>query len=374
MNIARNDWLFSLVVIVICIVLWFVDIAKIPQAPSGIHARAQVITVDNESVRTHQIVRTGFQVLKVRLLHGEQKGHEFSIVNRLIGKLEFDEFYSNGDTILVEYDLEKGEPANGLARGHYRIYLHLVLFLLFALLLLAVGGITGFNALISFVFVALIIWKLFFPLLLKGFSPIPTGLTIVTIFSAVICLSVGGLNRRGIAAFFGSILGTLLICWLAILFTDFFHLNGAVQPFAEMLLFSGYYDLQLSEIFISTVFIASSGAVMDLAMDIAASMEEIKHKSPQLGVVEHIYSGLRVGRAVLGTMATTLLLAYSISHSAMFMFFMAKGLDVLNILNAPFISAEILNILVGSFGLVAVAPLTAIISGLLHRSGRYHTQ
>lgn len=368
---SSSDWIFSFVIVFICIILWFVDIAQIPNAPSGIHSRAQVITVNNDSVRTHQIVRTGFQIMTVKLLQGEQKGHEFSMVNRLTGKLELDEFYVPGDTILVEYDLEKGEPVNGLARGHYRIHLQLVLFILFALLLLVIGGVTGFNALISFVFVALILWKLFFPLLLKGFSPVPTGLAVVTAFTAVITLSVGGLNRRGIAAFLGSMLGILLICLLAVLFTGLFDLNGAVQPFAEMLLFSGYYDLHLTDIFVATVFIASSGAVMDLAMDIAASMEEIKHKSPQIGLLEHIHSGLRVGRAALGTMATTLLLAYSISHAAMFMFFMAKGLHALNILNAPFISAEILNILVGSFGLVAVAPLTAVISGLLHSVTKY---
>lgn len=372
MYISKSDSIFSFVILLICIVLWFVDIAKIPQAPSGIHARARVISVNNESVRTHQIVRTGFQILTIRLLEGDQKDHEFSIVNRLTGKLELDEFYMPDDIILVEYDLEHGEPINGLARGHYRIHLQSVLFILFAILLLATGGITGFNALLSFVFVALVLWKLFFPLILQGFAPVYTGFAIVTLFTAVITLSVGGLNRRGIAAFLGSMAGILLTCCLAFSFTELFHLHGAVQPFAEMLLFSGYYDLNLTNIFITTVFIASSGAVMDLAMDIAASMAEIKQKHPQIGFMEHIQSGLRVGRAALGTMATTLLLAYSISHATMFMFFMAKGLHFFNILNAPFISAEILNILVGSLGLVTVAPLTAVISGLLYRIDQYH--
>jgi uncharacterized membrane protein len=49
---------------------------------------------------------------------------------------------------------------------------------------------------------------------------------------------------------------------------------------------------------------------------------------------------------------------------------MAKGLPAANILNAPFVAAEILNILVGSFGLVTVAPFTAIVAGLLYRFGR----
>jgi uncharacterized membrane protein len=75
-------------------------------------------------------------------------------------------------------------------------------------------------------------------------------------------------------------------------------------------------------------------------------------------------AGMRVGRAVIGTMTTTLLLAYTGSHITLFLLFMAKGLAPANILNAPFMAAEILNILVGSFGLITVAPFTVAVSGL----------
>jgi uncharacterized membrane protein len=50
----------------------------------------------------------------------------------------------------------------------------------------------------------------------------------------------------------------------------------------------------------------------------------------------------------------------------MFLMFMAKGLPAQNLLNAPFVAAEILNILVGSFGLVTVAPFTAVVAGFLY--------
>ena len=126
----------------------------------------------------------------------------------------------------------------------------------------------------------------------------------------------------------------------------------------------------LTDIFIASVFIACSGAVMDLAMDIAATMDEIKRQHPEIGMLEHMRSGLRVGRAVIGTMTTTLLLAYSGSHITMFMVFLAKGLPAANMLNAPFVAAEVLNILVGSFGLVTVAPFTAVVAGLFYRNDK----
>lgn len=367
MTTLRREWVFSLIIAGICIGLAFVDVGRIPQAPAGFRCRALVTATDNSSVRVNLIVKTNNQYLTVRLLDGPHEGQELSVVNMLTGKMELDEFYEPGGVILVEYNAPDGKPANAVARGYYRLRLQLFLIALFCGLLLATAGVTGLKAALSFVFAAMVLFKLFFPLLLRGFPPLSTGLGIVAVLIGVICFSVGGLTRRGLATFIGSMLGVLLTCGLAAWFTYMFRLHGAVRPFAEMLLYSGYYNLNLTDIFVVSVCIACSGAVMDLAMDIAATMDEIKLRHPGIGLLEHMRSGLRVGRAVVGTMTTTLLLAYSASHIAMFMVFLAKGLPAENLLNAPFVAAEVLNILVGSFGVVAVAPFTVLVSGLLYR-------
>jgi uncharacterized membrane protein len=369
MSSKRREWLFSIVIGAICIGLAFVELSDAPRAPTGLHSRGLITAVDNSRVRVHLIVKTEAQFLTVRLLDGPHKGQEIPVTNMLTGKMELDEFYEPGSVILVEYGLTGGKPSRGMARGHYRLGMQLVLIGLFAVVLIAVAGVTGLKAALSFVFAAMILWKLFFPLLLRGYPPLPTGLVIVTLLTAVITFSVGGLNRMGLATFAGSMLGVLLTCGLAVWFASAFHLHGAVRPFAETLLYSGYLDLRLNDIFVASVFLACSGAVMDLAMDVAAAMDEIKRKRPDIEIGEHIRSGLRVGRAVVGTMATTLLLAYSSSHICMFLLFMAKGLPGTNLVNAPFVAAEILDILVGSFGVVTVAPFTALVAGLLYRVG-----
>jgi uncharacterized membrane protein len=370
MTNLRRNWLFCTAIAGVCIVLAFVDLARIPPATTGVHSRGQVTAVDNSHVLTHLIVKTQSQFLTVRLLDGPNKGEEVHVTNRLTGKMELDEFYAEGSTILVEYDLKEGKPGNAMARGHYRLHMQLVLIGLFGTLLLALAGATGLKALLSFVFTAMVLWKLYFPLLLLGYPPVPVGLGVVAVLTGVITLSVGGLNRRGASTFAGSMLGVLITCGLAVWFARAFNLHGAVRPFAETLLYSGYHELRLTDVFIASVFIACSGAIMDLAMDIAASMAEIKAKQPDIELVDHVRSGMRIARAVIGTMTTTLLLAYSASHITMFLLFMAKGLPAANILNAHFLAAEILNILVGSFGLVTVAPFTALVAGLLYRFGR----
>ena len=137
------------------------------------------------------------------------------------------------------------------------------------------------------------------------------------------------------------------------------------MPYAESLLYSGYAHLNLTQIFMASIFIGASGAVMDLSVDITSAVWEVVQKKPDIGPWEAVKSGLNVGRAAMGTMTTTLLLAYSGGYVASLMVFMAQGTPVDNILNYKYVAAEILDTVVGSFGLVSVAPLTALFAGIL---------
>ena len=106
---------------------------------------------------------------------------------------------------------------------------------------------------------------------------------------------------------------------------------------------------------------------MDLAMDIAAGVDEVALHNPSLPPRALFASGLRIGRSVVGTMTTTLLLAYSGGYITLLMMFAVQGNSMLEILNNPLVAAETVKTLIGSFSLVLVAPFTAIFSGwLLH--------
>jgi uncharacterized membrane protein len=328
--------------------------------------KAIVLSVDNLDLRQNLIVRTGTQDVQVEIVQGPHKGEHARVVNPLSGKMEFDEIYTSGDTILVEYKVHKGRIHLAFTRGYYRLTHELVLIALFGLLIVAVAGFTGVKALLSFIFAALMIWKVLIPLFLNDVSPIPVSLAVVAALTASVSFLVGGWTRKGWTAFVGSFAGLVLACILAKLFAPGFHLNGAVRPYAENLLYAGFPHLDLTEIFLAGILLACSGAVMDLAMDIAASIAEVKSKKPDITFRELFGSGMAVGRSVVGTMTTTLLLAYSGGYTAMLMNFMGQGLRIQQILNINFVASEILNVFVGSFGLVAVAPLTAIAGAALY--------
>jgi uncharacterized membrane protein len=48
------------------------------------------------------------------------------------------------------------------------------------------------------------------------------------------------------------------------------------------------------------------------------------------------------------------------------MVFLAQGTPLVAIFNLTYVSSEILHTLVGSFGLVLVAPFTALIGGIIY--------
>ena len=108
----------------------------------------------------------------------------------------------------------------------------------------------------------------------------------------------------------------------------------------------------------------ASGAIMDLSVDITSAVYEVVEKRPDLSWWEAARSGMNVGRAAMGTMTTTLLFAYSGGYIALLMVFMAQGTPVDHILNYKYVAAEIIHTVIGSFGLVTVAPFTALCAGL----------
>ena len=140
-------------------------------------------------------------------------------------------------------------------------------------------------------------------------------------------------DKRCLAAVTGALSGLALTCVLGMVCTSTFRIHGAVMSFSESLLYSGYANLDLTRIFMASIFIGSSGAMMDLTVDVSAAVYEVVQKRPDLGWIEAVKSGLHVGRAAMGTMTTTLLLAYSGGYIALLMVFMAQGTPIINMLN-----------------------------------------
>lgn len=326
---------------------------------------AKVIQTDESKIIDTGLVRSGEQRCQLEIVSGKFKGKTAEGVNMLNGSLEQDKLFREGDRAQVVVSYNADEILMVTMIDHDRIPMELVMGAIFILFLILFAGRTGVCAVLSFFLTVLAIWKLLIPLYLKGYNPIWIGLVFTLLLSVLIIALVYGFDRRCISAVSGTFLGILVTCLLGSLFTDLFQIHGAVMSSSESLLYAGYQDLNLTRIFMASIFIGASGALMDLSVDITSAVHEVVEKRPDIGWKEAVRSGMNVGRSAMGTMTTTLLLAYSGGYIALLMVFMAQGTPLVNILNYKHVAAEMVHTVIGSFGLVTVAPFTALCAGVL---------
>lgn len=327
--------------------------------------RAEVMETDESNIVDTGLIRNGDQRCIVRLLGGQFKGQTVEAVNRLNGSLAQDKLYAPGDIAFVAVS-HSGDTISVVSMtDHYRLNKEALLAGAFLLLLILFAGGTGLRAILSFVDTILLMWKVLVPCLLRGWNPVWVSLGIVLVLTALILSLIYGFDKRCLASVSGAALAIGVTAVLGIVFTDLFQIHGAVMESSESLLYAGYQHLDLTKIFMASIFLGSSGAVMDLSVDICSAVHEVVLKKPGISAKEAIASGFAVGRAACGSTTTTLLLAYSGSYIALLMVFMAQGTPIEFVLNYKYVAAEIVHTIVGSFGLVTVAPLTAITSGFL---------
>jgi uncharacterized membrane protein len=366
-KILNRDTVFVLIIfLVTCALLRMPDIYTSPYAREEERYVGQVLAADDSLVKQYGIVKSGTQKLQVRLLDGPYAGQDVSAGNVLIGKMESDKMFRPGDMVFVIVTTTGGEITAATAYDHYRLHVEGLLLILFAMILIGFAGWSGAKALLALFFTVVTMWKVLLPGILMGHDPIWTALLAVTAIAGVTLFSIAGVSRTALVAWAGALLGVSLTAALAIFLFPPFRLHGAIQPYAETLLYSGFDNLNLERLFIAAVFLGASGAVIDLSIDVSAAMSEVSRKRPDLSVKELIKSGLSVGRPMAATMVTTLMMAYMSEYMALLMVLFSKGIPPVQVVNLNYISAEVLKTVVGSFGLITVAPFTALVGGYVY--------
>ena len=366
---TRKSLILCLVMLVFCGLLCLLPDPYLNVTSTFPREKVRIDSVDNSLLSAVGITYNGVQPCQVTILSGEHKGETYSSYNYLNSALDKDKLFAPGETAWAMLQ----EGTNGLTItliDHYRTGIELSTVGVLALALILFGGVVGCGAMVSLAASAVIVWKLLIPLLLEGLNPMIAAFVTVIVLTIIIDLLVAGFTKRCLVAIFGSLAGTLMTCFSAILLTHLLKLDGGDLPYVVPLLAQSSMGVDTRSLYIGMVFLANSGALMDLSMDVSVSMEEIHHHRPDVSRAALMKSGLKVGRSVLGTMTTTLMLAYSGNYLSMLMYFVGQGTPLGDIINLKYVSSQLLNTLVGSFGLVVAAPLTALIAGFAYTGER----
>lgn len=331
-------------------------------------AKADVIAVNNEGAYSNGLVKQGAQSCTILIKTGEHKGEQVEATNLYTGKLEFDKVFTPGDVawVLLERDSDNKIIFANMVE-HYRMDKEFLLIAIFAIFIILFSGFTGVRTLLSFAFALLSIWKILIPAMLNGMNPIIIALIVGNAITIATLLLVAGFTPKGFTAIASAVICSLVTCLSAIIWGKIFNIHGAVMQWSESLLYAGFEGLDLTSIFQAGIYLACSGAILDLAIDISAALNEIMKNNPAVTRKELIISGLTIGKSVVGSQTTTLLLAYMGSYISVMMVYMAQGTPMMNIFNSKTIAAEILHTFVGCMGLVLVSPLTSVICGFTYK-------
>ena len=278
------------------------DEAKILPSQTGIVENVQYVDLNDDTVSQTK------QTIQVRLLTGEFKGETVELDNMLTGNPYYDiKLKKNTKVILhaedngegVEFSIEDIKRSGNLGW----------LSLLFCGLLIYVGRKKGFYSLISIGLTVLLITHALSPLILIGINPVLATILICVASTAATMYLVGGCNAKSTSAVIGAMLSLLFAGLLSYITMFTAHLTGFTEE-NSMFLYTAHPELDFIGITISTMILATLGAVMDVAMSIASTINEIYITDNTKTVKDLFISGMNVGRDIIGTMANTLILVY----------------------------------------------------------------
>ena len=229
--------------------------------------------------------------------------------------------------------------------------------LLFCGLLIYVGRKKGFYSLISIGLTLLLITHALSPLILIGINPVLATILICIASTAATMYLVGGFNAKSTSAVIGAMLSLLFAGLLSYITMFTAHLTGFTEE-NSMFLYTAHPELDFIGITISTMILATLGAVMDVAMSIASTINEIYITDNTKTVKDLFISGMNVGRDIIGTMANTLILVYL--GGSLPLLLLAGNIDLQKFINLNQVVTETASALIGSIAIVICVPFTAV--------------
>jgi uncharacterized membrane protein len=243
----------------------------------------------------------------------------------------------------------------------------LILTAFLVVFLLLFGHRKGFNTIVSLVFTCAAIFAVFIPSILSG-KNIYISSIVICLYSIVMTfLVINGYNKKTFVAALGCFGGVIIAGILTLVMDPILFLTGIVDAESVYLTYLPTASpINLKAIIFAGIIIGAMGAIMDVSMSIASSLWEIKEESESPTFKSLYRSGVNIGRDVMGTMANTLILAYIGSSLTVILLLTVYSTSLTTLLNRELIVVEILQAIVGSFGILFALPLTSFIAAMVY--------
>lgn len=368
----HSRW-FRLVVIVVLMVagglfLWQynqVDKPQLVNSDGRVFEKARVVDIVRDNLQEDGS-RVGDQIVTLRMEDGPDAGQ--TVQANCPNGLLFGTVCQPGMAVIVisanvgamgvhtVYNVDRSLP----------IYLYVAAFLI---LLSVIGGKKGVKSAVALIFTCICFLFLFFPMVLRGMGPVAAAVITSVIVLAATMYLINGWTKKSLAAFGATLGGILTACLAAIIFGHAVNLSGYNVSNIENLMFVAQNTLiDVGQILFAGILFASLGAVMDIAMDVTAACAELERHKPDISRKALFTAGMNVGRDVMGTMSTTLILAFFGGSLGVWLLDYAYDLPYLQLINSNAVGIEIMKGFSASFGVIFTVPIAAALSAVTHKA------
>lgn len=334
------------------------------EAPSVDYVTGTVLTVQSLETPNNKNKALGSKnLLTIQLTSGEESGKQVMSINHLTNQPFFDINPGPGDNIILALNEVQGVKEYHVA-DYNRLSSLYILVGVFCLSLLVLGKKIGVKTLFVIGFSIYVILEGMIPFILDyHWNFILTTLLVCAIITAVTQITISGWNPKTWGAILGTVGGVVIAGVLSGIAIRWMHLTGLDSEEAMMLKATTLSFINFQEVLFAGIILGSLGAVMDVTISIASSQYEIKKSCPHYGFSEIFQAGINVGRDVMGTMANTLILAYTGSSLPLiFLIASQTNISLTRIMNLNIVVTEITRAITGSIGLIISIPLTAAIT------------
>ena len=240
-----------------------------------------------------------------------------------------------------------------------------ILWVILFILLLLVGQKRGIRAFFSFLMSMLLI-IIYILLMSWGVNAIFLAFIICIIASIISLFFLNGYTEKTKAAFIGVIIVQLLVFLPIYIISK----RASIGPFGEESFetiggFNFAINYNMNDVIIGIFLVSIIGTVIDTAISVATSMNEVYENNPTIDEKELLKSGMNVGGDILSTTINTLYFALVNTFIGYFMWH--RGRMIEEVINEKLFVVEIIQLLIAFIGSIIIIPITAYISSKMLR-------
>ncbi|MDA2979932.1 MAG: YibE/F family protein [Actinomycetota bacterium] len=227
---------------------------------------------------------------------------------------------------------------------------------LFAAAVIALGRWRGVAALagLGLSLVVVIIWLI--PSLLDGNPPAVVALIAASAVAFLALYVSHGFTRISTVALIGTIGALGLTTLLSVLTVALGSFTGFTSEESTLLLLLDGIDIR--GLMLAGIVIGAAGALDDVTVTQASAIHQVRLADPSLSRSSLFARGMTIGRAHVGSIVNTLMLAYLGAALPLTILFVIAQQSLGTVANSEVVAVEIVRTIVGTLGIIAAVPLT----------------